>query len=347
MIREAIQAVVEGKSLSLDEAAQVMEEIMGGQVTPSQFGAFVTALRIKGETVEELAGLARTMRAKAVRVTGSSPVVDTCGTGGDGATTFNVSTTAAFIVAGAGLKVAKHGNRAMSSKSGSADVLEALGVKIELTAQQVERCLDEVGIGFMFAPSFHPSMKYASAPRKEIGIRTVFNILGPLTNPAGASAQVIGVPAEEFGYKMASALGLLGTKHALIVHGLSGIDELSITSRSRIWELEKDNIVDYYVSPEDFGYEKAELKAVQGGTAAENAGILRAVLGGEKSPRRDMAVMNAAAAIMAGMGNGNSSSSGGARLLVTCAKKAEQAIDNGAAMEKLERLIAVTKEFAT
>ena len=347
MIKEAIQTVVEGKSLSLDEAAQVMEEIMGGQVTPSQFGAFVTALRIKGETVEELAGLARTMRAKAVRVTGSGPVVDTCGTGGDGATTFNVSTTAAFIVAGAGLKVAKHGNRAMSSKSGSADVLEALGVKIELTAQQVEKCLDEVGIGFMFAPSFHPSMKYASAPRKEIGIRTVFNILGPLTNPAGASAQVIGVPAEQFGHKMASALGLLGTKHALIVHGLSGIDELSITSRSRIWELRKDTIVDYYVSPEDFGYEKAELKAIQGGTAAENAGILRAVLGGEKSPRRHMAVMNAAAAIMAGSGNGNSNSLGGARSLVACAKKAEQAIDNGAAMEKLERLIAVTREFAT
>jgi anthranilate phosphoribosyltransferase len=345
VIKDAIQAVVEGKSLSVDQAAQVMEEIMDVQVTPSQFGAFVTALRIKGESVEEIAGMARAMRAKAVRVNASSRVVDTCGTGGDGASTFNVSTTAAFIVAGAGLKVAKHGNRAMSSKSGSADVLEALGVKIELTPKQVEKCLDEVGIGFMFAPAFHPSMKYASAPRREIGIRTVFNILGPLANPAGAGAQVIGVPAEQFGHKMAQALGLLGTEHALIVHGLSGIDEISITGRSRIWELQKNTISEYCVSPEDFGYQTAEANSIHGGTATENAAILRAVLAGERGARRDMAVMNAAAAIMAGNENEGPGDVGGPQSLVKTARRAEKAIDNGAALDRLEQLIKLTREF--
>jgi len=256
-----------------------------------------------------------------------------------------VSTTAAFIAAGAGLKVAKHGNRAMSSKSGSADVLEALGVRIELTAGQAEECLNEVGIAFMFAPSFHPSMKYASVPRREIGIRTVFNILGPLTNPAGASAQVIGVPSEQFGHKMAQALRLLGTKHALVVHGLGGIDELSITGRSKIWELADDTIEDYYVSPSDFGYREAEIASIRGGDSAENAAILRAILHGEKGPRRDMAVMNAAAAIMVGSGNGNSQPNRGAKSLVDCAGRAEAAIDSGAALDKLERLVKVTRNF--
>ena len=342
MIKEAIQAVVDGQSLTMDEAAQVMDEIMEGQVTPSQFGALVTALRIKGETVEELAGLARTMRAKAIRVNGSAPAVDTCGTGGDGATTFNVSTTAAFIASGAGVRVAKHGNRAMSSKSGSADVLEALGIKIELSAQQVERCLDKVGIGFMFAPAFHPSMKYASAPRKEIGIRTVFNILGPLTNPAGASAQVIGVPAEQYGHKMAEALRLLGTKHALVVHGLSGIDELSICGRSKVWELAGERVSEYYVAPRDFGYDEADITEIRGGSAKENAAILRSILSGEKGPRRNMAIMNAAAAIMAGNGNGDS----GPEALAACAARAERSIDTGAALEKVECLIKLTRGFA-
>jgi anthranilate phosphoribosyltransferase len=345
MIKEAIQHVVEGHSLSMDEASIVMEEIMDGQVTPSQFGAFVTALRIKGETVEEIAGLARTMRAKAVHVHGSGSLVDTCGTGGDGAATFNVSTTAAFIVAGAGIKVAKHGNRAMSSKSGSADVLEALGVKIELTAEQVERCLDNVGIGFMFAPAFHPSMKYASAPRREIGIRTIFNILGPLTNPAGARAQVIGVPSEQVGIKVARAMALLGTRHALIVHGLNGIDEISITDHSRIWEINDEDITDYYISPEDFGYQKAPISAVRGGLAAENASILRSILTGEKGPRRNMAVMNAAAGIMAGSDEEVAAKPGGTKTLVKCAFRAEEAIDNGQALEKLEKLVACTRAF--
>jgi anthranilate phosphoribosyltransferase len=340
MIREAIQSLVEGQSLTLAEAAKAMEEIMDGQVTPSQFAAFVTALRMKGESVEEIAGLASTMRARSIHVHSPGPLVDTCGTGGDGATTFNVSTTAAFIVAGAGLTVAKHGNRAMSSRSGSADVLEALGVRIELTAEQVSQCLREVGIGFMFAPTFHPSMKYASGPRREIGIRTVFNVLGPLTNPAGAQAQVIGVPTEQLGAKMAQALGLLGTKHALVVHGAGGIDELSIVGRSRVWELRRDSISDYHISPEDFGYRRADAGTIRGGTAADNAQILRTILGGEHGPRRDMAAMNAAAAIMAGTAEAEGHE--GAKSLARCARRAEEAIDSGAALRKLEQMI----EFA-
>ena len=232
----------------------------------------------------------------------------------------------------------------MSSKSGSADVLEELGVRIELSPEQVERCLEDVNIGFMFAPAFHPSMKYASAPRREIGIRTVFNILGPLTNPAGAEAQVIGVPSEQFGSRIAEALGLLGTKHAVIVYGLSGLDEITVTDRTRIWELANGRVADYLVSPEEFGYARATLKDIRGGSAAENAQILRSILSGEKGPRRDMAVMNAAAAIKAGKGNG-SGSSGVAESLVECAKKAEQAIDSGKALDRLEKLIELTQSF--
>jgi len=342
MIKEAIQTVVDGRPLSMEQAAAVMEEIMDGQVTPAQFGAFVTALRLKGETVEEIAGLARTMRAKAVHVNSGGAVVDTCGTGGDGASTFNVSTTAAFIIAGAGLKVAKHGNRAMSSKAGSADVLEALGVKIDLTAVQVERCLQEVGIGFMFAPSFHPSMKYAAAPRKEIGIRTIFNILGPLTNPAGAQAQVIGVPAEQYGPKMAQVLGRLQARHACIVHGLAGLDEISISGPSKIWELCNNRISEYQVVPEDFGYQAVLLEAVRGGTAADNAQILHHILDGEKGPCRDMAVMNAAAGLLAGQEH-----EGGVRQLVMCAREAEEAIDSGRARKKMEEMIRVTQSCAS
>jgi anthranilate phosphoribosyltransferase len=346
MIKEAIGALVSGQSLTMDEAAQVMTEIMEGQVTPAQFGAFVTALRLKGETVEEIAGLARIMRAKAIPVRANGPVVDTCGTGGDGSTTFNISTAAAFVVAGAGLKVAKHGNRAMSSQCGSADVLEALGVKIELTAAQVERCLEEVGIGFMFAPAFHPAMKYAAAPRREIGIRTVFNILGPLTNPAGAQYQVIGVPSQEIGKKISLALRYLGVKHGLVVHGLNGIDEISIAGRSRIWELgESGEISSYYISPLDFGFKKASLKSIRGGTLTENAVMLRSVLAGERTPRRDATVMNAAAAIVAGSGDKYRGAIGGVSALVECARIAEEAIDSGRAMAKLEQLIKLTRSF--
>ena len=350
MIKEAITTLVDGRSLTTEEAASVMEEIMEDKVTPAQFGAFVTALRLKGETVDEIVGLVRTMRAKAIPVTVAGPVVDTCGTGGDGSSTFNISTTAAFVVAGAGLKVAKHGNRAMSSRCGSADVLETLGVKIDLNAEQVQRCLQEVGMGFMFAPVFHPAMRYASAPRREIGIRTVFNIIGPLANPAQAEYQVIGVPSEELGDKIALTLQRLGVKHALVVHGSDGMDEISITGRSIVWEVGKDKELlsasPYYVLPEDFGLKRAPVKTIKGGTAKDNAKMLRSVLAGEKSPRRDVVVMNAAAAITAGSESKYSSGAGGARVLKEGAHVAEEAIDNGHALAKLERLIEFSQSLA-
>jgi len=336
MIKEAISQIISGHSLTMDEASQVMGEIMEGQVTPAQFGAFVTALRLKGETVEEIAGMAKTMRARAVRVTIDEPVVDTCGTGGDNAATFNISTAAAFVVAGAGAKVAKHGNRAMSSKCGSADVLEALGVKIDLTAEQVQRCLKEVGIGFMFAPSFHPAMKYAAGPRKEIGIRTVFNILGPLTNPAGAQAQVLGVADGALVEKMAKVLQLLGCYHALVVHSEDGLDELTVTGRSYISELKDDKLRRYAIAPEDVGLSRATLPDLKGGTAAENALLLRDVFSGTPGHGQDAVVLNAAAA------------------LVACDKVstlregvllAEESIESGRAAEKLDRLIALTRSF--
>jgi len=349
MIKEAIATLVSGNSLTVEEAASVMQEIMVGEVTPAQFGAFVTALRLKGETVDEIVGLVRTMRAKAVPVTIAEPVVDTCGTGGDGSHTFNISTAAAFVAAGAGLKVAKHGNRAMSSRCGSADVLEALGVKIDLNAEQVQRCLQEVGIGFMFAPVFHPAMKYASAPRREIGIRTVFNILGPLANPAQAAYQVIGVPSEELGDKIALTLQRLGVKHALVVHGLDGMDEISITGRSIVWEVSKDegllSASPYYVLPEDFGVKRAPIKTIKGGTPEGNAKMLRSVLAGERSPRRDVVVMNAAAAIAAGSKSRYPSGIGGTRALKEGAHIAEEVIDSGHALAKLEQLIEFSQSF--
>jgi len=232
MIKEAIAQLVDGRSLTMDEASTVMNEMMEGNATPAQFGAFVTALRLHGETVEEIAGLARTMRSKALHVRIDAPVVDTCGTGGDARGTFNISTAAAFVAAACGLKVAKHGNRAMSSRCGSADVLEALGIKIDLNPEQVQKCLETVGIGFMLAPVFHPAMKFAAAPRKEVGIRTVFNILGPLTNPAGAKAQILGVPSKDLTVKMATVLQMLGCHHALVVYGADGLDEITITGKT-------------------------------------------------------------------------------------------------------------------
>ncbi len=337
MIKEAITTLISGQSLTMDEAASVMEEIMDGEVTPAQFGALVTALRLKGETVEEIAGLARVMRAKAVLVKVSGPLVDTCGTGGDGLSTFNISTTAAFVVAGAGLKVAKHGNRAMSSQCGSADVLEALGVKLELTAEQVARCLGEVGIGFMFAPSFHPAMKYATAPRREIGIRTVFNILGPLTNPAGATAQVLGVADGSLLEKMALVLKSLGCRHALVVHGEDGLDEITLTSQTKVAELKKGNINNYTVRPEDFGLARTGLEDLKGGTAEENAALLGSILSGAPGPPRDVVLLNAAAALLAG---------DKVDTLEQGIDLARQALDSGRALAKLEQLVKLSQRLA-
>ena len=334
MIKEAIETVVDSRSLTFKEAVAVMEEIMSGEATPAQFAAFITALRIKGETVDEIAGLASVMQAKATPVQVTPPVVDTCGTGGDGLCSFNISTTVAFIVAGAGLKVAKHGNRAMSSHCGSADVLEALGVRIELGAEAVAQCLEIVGIGFMFAPVFHPAMKYATAPRREIGIRTVFNILGPLTNPAKAKFQVIGVPSKELGERIAFVLHRLGTEHSLVVHGVDGMDEISISRKSLVWDVNQHRVLPpYEVSPDDFGFMKASMTQIKGGTARQNAKILRGILSGEVGARRNIVIMNAAAALVAG--NQASDLKEGASI-------AEKTLDSGQALAKLDELIKLS-----
>jgi len=337
VIKEAIETVVNGRSLTFEQGAAVMEEIMIGEATPAQFAALVTALHIKGETVDEIAGLASVMQAKATPVEVTPPVVDTCGTGGDGCCSFNISTTAAFIVAGAGLKVAKHGNRAMSSHCGSADVLEALGVRIDLGAEAVAQCLETVGIGFMFAPVFHPAMKYATAPRREIGIRTVFNILGPLTNPARAKFQVIGVPSKELGEKIAFVLHRLGTEHSLVVHGIDGMDEISISRKSLVWDVNQHRVLPpYEVSPDDFGFMKASMTQIKGGTARQNAKILRGILSGEVGARRNIVIMNAAAALVAG--NQASDLKEGASI-------AEKTLDSGQALAKLDELIKISRSL--
>jgi len=336
MIKEAIDTLVRGNSLTMEQATDVMKEIMDGEATPAQFGSFVTALRLKGETVEEIAGMARVMREKSVPVSVSGPLVDTCGTGGDGSKTFNISTTAAFVVAGAGLKVAKHGNRGMSSGCGSADVLDALGVKIELGAPEVEKCLEYVGIGFMFAPVFHPAMKYAAPSRKEIGIRTVFNILGPMTNPAGAQSQLLGVFEESLVMKMAQVLCLLGCQHALVVHGEDGLDEITLGGKTTVCELKGEEISRYYIDPEDFGFPRTGLSSLRGGPPQENADILRRVLRGEKGPYRDIVLVNAAATLVAG---------DLAKDLEEGVRLASEAIDSGRATEKLEGLITLSQQI--
>jgi anthranilate phosphoribosyltransferase len=334
MIQEALANIVSGHDLSVEDAAKVMEEIMTGEATPAQFGAFVTALRLKSETAEEITGMARAMREKSLHVQSGDDLVDTCGTGGDGAHTINVSTIAAFVVAGTGLKVAKHGNRAMTSACGSADVLEAAGVKIDLGPEGVERCIQEIGFGFMFAQTFHPAMRFAGPLRREIGIRTVFNILGPLTNPAGARNQVIGIADGALGEKMARVLQQLGCQHALIVHGEDGLDEISIAAPTQIWELKADGIQNYTVTPEGLGLTRASVDAIRGGSAEENVVAMKRVLAGEKGPHRDVVLLNAAAVLTAGdavqnIGHGIA--------------RASEAIDSGRAMEKLLALAALSQ----
>ncbi len=336
MIREAIETITSGRSLSFEEAAQVMEEIMSGKATPAQFGAFLTALRIKGETVDEIAGLASVMRAKAIPVPATPPIIDTCGTGGDSSFSFNISTAAAFVVAGAGLKVAKHGNRAMSSHCGSADVLEALGVKIELGAEAVAQCLEAVGIGFMFAPIFHPAMKYAATPRREIGIRTVFNILGPLTNPAGAKAQVLGVADGSLVEKLALVLQSLDCQRAMVVHGDDGLDEITVTGETQVCELKGGSIKSYTINPEDFGLPRADLGSLRGGTADENATLLRNILAGAPSHQRDVVLMNAAVALVVG---------DKAQSLQQGIDLAREALDSARALTKLEQLIEFSESL--
>ena len=301
MIKDAIRKVVEREDLTEVEAADVMREIMDGEATPAQISSLITALRMKGETVDEVTGFARIMREKSIKIPTKSKttaLIDTCGTGGDRMNTFNISTTAAFVVAGAGVAVAKHGNRAMSSKCGSADVLEALGVNITLSPEQVGRCIDEVGIGFMFAPAHHPSMKHAVVPRKEIGIRTVFNILGPLTNPAGAKRQLIGVFEPHLTELMAGALLKLGSEKAIVAHGLDGIDELSTVGRTKVTELTAGKLKTYEMTAGDVGLPTAKPEDLsQGEDPAASARILEEILSGKTGPGRDIVLLNAGAAL--------------------------------------------------
>lgn len=300
MIQSILQRVVLGESLSEPEAECMMESIMEGSATAAQIGSMLTALSIKGETIEEIAGCARVMRRKAIPVSTPGRVVDTCGTGGDKKHTFNISTAAAFVVAGAGMTVAKHGNRSVSSKCGSSDVLEALGISVNLTAAAVEESLRKVNIGFLFAPQFHQAMKNVVGPRREIGIRTIFNILGPLTNPSGASCQLIGVFQPQLTEMLAEVLIRLGSEHALVVHGMDGLDELSISAPTKVTELKDRQIHTYYVSPEEAGLKRADMADIIGGSAADNGRIILNVLQGEQGPRRDVVLLNAAAALVAG-----------------------------------------------
>ncbi len=339
MIKEAISHVAAGQSLTEQEAVAVMEEIMTGEATPSQLGAFLTALRLKGETVDEIAGLARVMREKALRVSlphGLTPL-DTCGTGGDGSGTFNVSTAAGLVVAACGQPVAKHGNRAATSRCGSADVLEALGVKIELKPEQVARCVQDAHFGFMFAPAYHPAMKHVGPTRREIGIRTVFNILGPLTNPAGAAYQVLGVPDASLVRKMGEALLRLGCKRALVVYGEDGMDEISLGAPTIICEVlgGQGDLREYRITPEDMGVSRQSRAAVRGGDAAFNANLLRETLSGTRSDAyADMVSLNAGAALLA---------SERVSTLAEGVKLARETIRSGRAVQTLESVASLSQ----
>jgi anthranilate phosphoribosyltransferase len=349
IITEAVRALVDRRDLSRIEAAAAMDAIMSGAATNAQIAAFLTALRMKGETVEELIGFAQVMRQRAVRVrthgdevaaltgTDREMLIDTCGTGGDAAGTFNVSTATAFVVAGAGLKVAKHGNRSVSSLCGSADVVETLGINLDLSPAKVARCIDEVGIGFLYAPLLHTAMKHVMAARREMGIRTVFNMLGPLTNPAGANAQVIGVYSATLTEPLARVLAELGTIRAFVVHGADGLDEISNTGESRVSEVREGLVRSFTVRPEDFGMPRASIADLRGGDREQNAQMIRAILDGEPGPRRDVVLINAAAALVAGAR---------ARDLKEGVSLAAQSIDTGAARARLEALVQVSRKLA-
>ena len=336
MMQDAIQMLVDGDSLSAEQAAAAMNEIMTGEATPAQIGSFLTALRVKGETVDEITGMARVMREKSLHVSVEGDVVDTCGTGGDGSGSFNISTTAAFVVAGAGVPVAKHGNRAMSGSTGSADVLESLGVKIALSPESVARCLNEVGFGFMFAQGYHPSMRFVAGPRREIGIRTVFNILGPLTNPAGADRQVIGIADPSMADRMARVLGQLGSRKALVVHGSDGMDEITITGPSTVWQLENGEVTEFEVTPGDLGFPVSAAESIRATSAEHSARIARSVLAGGSGPARDVVLLNAAAALVAA--DRSDSLAAGFEL-------AARSIDSGDAQAKLDAVVELSQSL--
>ena len=333
-IRQAIDKLVNRVDLSETETIDVMNQIMTGEATPLQVAAFLTALRMKGETVDEITGAARVMREKAHRVNaGAKTVLDTCGTGGDQKGTFNISTTAAFVLAGAGVHVAKHGNRSVSSQSGSADVLGALGVKVDAPKQRVEQCIAKIGIGFLFAPLLHEAMKYAVQPRRDIGIRTIFNILGPLTNPAMASHQLIGIYSGELVAMIAHVLKNLGSARAMVVHGLEGLDEISLCGPTHVAELRDSQVKEYTLEPEQFGFQRCRLEELHGGNAEQSARIVRGVLDGKKGPARDVVLLNSGAALYI---------SGTAPTIPDGIRLAAESIDSARARQKLEQLAEMT-----
>ena len=332
-IREAIDAVVSGQSLTMDEAAAVMRQIMQGEATPAQLGSFLTALRLKGESTGEIAGMATVMREFSLKVRVEGTVVDSVGTGGDGTNSFNISTAAALVAAGAGVRIAKHGNRAASGSCGAADVLEELGVRIELPPEVVERCINQGGIGFMFAQAFHPSMRHAGPVRREIGIRTVFNILGPLTNPAAAQRQLIGVAFPQLGEKMAEVMRLLGSERTLVVHGTGGLDEIALDGETTVWELLDGNVETWTFRPDDTGLGRWSVDDLRGGDREANAATMRRLLNGEGGPIRDAVLLNTAGVLLA---------AGAAGTISDGIQQAAQAIDSGAARQRLDALVELS-----
>lgn len=337
MIRDAIGALSRGENLPLPVIEGITREIMTGNATDAQIAAFLTAMTVKGETVDEISACARITREYSVRIAPriTGMLVDTCGTGGDGAGTFNISTAAAFVAAGAGVPVVKHGNRSASGRCGSADVLEALGVGLNIPFDRLTEIIEVEGIGFLFAPRHHPAMKYAAGARRDIGIRSIFNLIGPLANPAGASAQLLGVHSPDLTVKMAEVLGAIGVSRALVVHG-SGLDEITTTGPTRVTELRDKGIRTYEIDPDEFGFPLVPVESLRGGGAPENARIIRKVLAGEAGPARDIVVMNAGAAVYIGGGSGT---------VAEGIKKAEAAIDSGNALSALERTIAATGAY--
>tara|TARA_B100000029_G_scaffold103651_1_gene94171 strand:+ start:2634 stop:3659 length:1026 start_codon:yes stop_codon:yes gene_type:complete len=335
-IKEAISTVVSGRSLSIEDASSVMNAIMEGETSPSQLGAFLTGLHLKRETPSEIAGMANVMREKALHVHVDNELADTCGTGGDGKNTFNISTAAAFVAASCNINVAKHGNRAASGSCGSADVLEALGVKIDLEPSDVEKCITEVGMGFMFAPVFHPSMKYAGPVRREIGIPTVFNVLGPLTNPAKAQYQLLGVGRPELGQTMADALNLQGISHALVVHGEDGIDELTLSGNTKVWEVNQGKVESWSLAISDTGLSPASVDSIKGGTADENANKMKDIFGGEDGPIKDVIALNTGAVLYA---------SNRADTIQAGIEIALEKINDGSALRKISDLVSLSQEL--
>ena len=338
MIKESIAQLIKGNDLSITEMSAAIEQIMTGKATDAQISSFLTALSIKGETVEEITAAAKVMREKAVSIPVKSnhDLIDIVGTGGDMLNTFNISTAAAFVVSGTGLKVAKHGNRSASSLCGSADVIEELGININISPANVAKCIEEIGIGFLFARNLHQAMKHAAGPRKEIGIKTVFNILGPLTNPADAEIQLLGVYSTDLTEKLANVLKNLGRKRALVVHGCDGLDEITLCNDTIVYDLKDNNITEYKISPEKLGFKLADINALKGGDPEINAKIINDLLKGKKSPHRDIVVLNAAAAVFASEKTDN---------LGEALKIAADSIDSGKAFAKVNELIELTRSM--